>query len=358
MTRRTPASLRRRRWRSSPCSDGSEVSRALERLEEGTVGLKLGIIVGLLVGLIAFSAERLNRGDGLYFATTDHLGWNSIAVAMGLLVTVQGFETSRYLGEEYDAETRIRTMRYSQWISSAIYLVYIALTTFCFSDSQVGDHETAIVGMTQLVAPVLPTMLVAAALAAQFSAAVADTAGCGGLAEEVTRHRISPKATYLLIGYLWRDVDVDRRHLFDHCLSFTGICRLLRDSMLDCRYFLGSVEQTPQIASCRLHCPGADRCNGRCFRTLLRSKCVKSLGAPAVSQTVVRSDSQESTLFAQVLGTPHGLRHKSGPMLHITQRIAHRSLASDMCGLMDELFDGRWFWQALSQRPHFFTQLR
>jgi len=173
---------------------------ALERLEEGTVGLKLGIIVGLLVGLIAFAAERLGRGDGLYFATTDHLGWNSIAVAMGLLVTVQGFETSRYLGEEYDAETRIRTMRYSQWISSAIYLVYIALTTFCFSDRQVGDHETAIVGMTQLVAPVLPTMLVAAALAAQFSAAVTDTAGCGGLAEEVIRHRIGPKSTYLLIG--------------------------------------------------------------------------------------------------------------------------------------------------------------
>ena len=173
---------------------------ALEHIEEGTVGLKLGVIVGLLVGLIAFSAEQLCRGDGLYFATTDRLDWNSIAVAMGLLVTVQGFETSRYLGDEYDAETRIRTMRDSQWISSAIYLVYIALTSFCFSDRQVGDHETAIVGMAQLVAPVLPTMLVVAALAAQFSAAVADTAGCGGLAEEVTWQRIKPKNTYLLIG--------------------------------------------------------------------------------------------------------------------------------------------------------------
>ncbi|TWT71491.1 hypothetical protein [Crateriforma conspicua] len=54
--------------------------------------------------------------------------------------------------------------------------------------------------MTAFVAPVLPTMLVAAALAAQFSAAVADTGGCGGLAEEVTRGRVKARLSYLFIG--------------------------------------------------------------------------------------------------------------------------------------------------------------
>ena len=119
---------------------------------------------------------------------------------MGLIITVQGFETSRYLAAEYDAATRIRTMRISQLLSSAIYLVYITMTTLCFTDSQVGDSETAIVGMTQLVAPVLPVMLVAAALAAQFSAAVADTAGCGGLAQESTHQHIKAKFAYLLVS--------------------------------------------------------------------------------------------------------------------------------------------------------------
>ena len=127
---------------------------------------------------------------------------------MGLLVTVQGFETSRYLGDDFDAATRIRTMRISQWISSAIYLLYIGLTTVCFTDRQVGDSETAIVGMTELVAPALPVMLVAAALAAQFSAAVADTAGCGGLVQESTHQRINAKVAYLLasifgVGLTW-----------------------------------------------------------------------------------------------------------------------------------------------------------
>ena len=172
----------------------------LERAEEATVGLKLGIIAGLLMGLLAFAFEQLRSDGGVYFSNGHRMNWQSIAVAMGLIVTVQGFETSRYLGDEFDVPTRIRTMRIAQWLSTAIYLLYIALTTFFFSDEQVGNSETAIVGMTQLVAPVLPVMLVAAALAAQFSAAVADTAGCGGLAQETTHHKLNARVTYVLVG--------------------------------------------------------------------------------------------------------------------------------------------------------------
>ena len=54
--------------------------------------------------------------------------------------------------------------------------------------------ETAIIDMMHLVAPILPGLLVAAALAAQFSAAVADTSGSGGLFEELTQGRISTRA--------------------------------------------------------------------------------------------------------------------------------------------------------------------
>ena len=43
--------------------------------------------------------------------------------------------------------------------------------------------------MTQPIATALPILLVVAALAAQFSAAVADTNGCGGLMQEMTGGR-------------------------------------------------------------------------------------------------------------------------------------------------------------------------
>jgi hypothetical protein len=172
----------------------------LERVEELTVGVKLAMIGGLLVGMLAFSIEQPQVGPLLDSLATNRLTWGSLTVALGLLVTVQGFETSRYLGEEFDASTRIRTMRISQIVSSAIYMLYIGLTILCFSDHQVPDSETAIVSMTALVAPALPAMLVAAALAAQLSAAIADTASCGGLAEELTRQRIGAKVTYVLVG--------------------------------------------------------------------------------------------------------------------------------------------------------------
>lgn len=173
--------------------------RDLERIEEGTVGLKLSIIVGLLVGLLALFWEQVREAN-IDISSPDEFTWHSVFIALGLVITVQGFETSRYLGSEFDATTRIRTMKISQWVSSAVYMGYIALTTICFTDAQVPDSETGIIGMTTLVAPVLPVMLVAAALAAQFSAAVADTGGCGGLAEEVSHKRIKAKTSYLLIG--------------------------------------------------------------------------------------------------------------------------------------------------------------
>ena len=45
----------------------------------------------------------------------------------------------------------------------------------------------------------LPLLLVAAALAAQFSAAIADTSGSGGLIEELTRGRIKARTGYAIL---------------------------------------------------------------------------------------------------------------------------------------------------------------
>ncbi len=172
--------------------------RALEHVEEISVGLKLGIIAGLLAGL-AFYVYELGTGAGLPAPTVPPIGWNAILVGFGLLITVQGFETSRYLGLAYDAPTRVRTMRNAQLIASAIYILYIALTTIAFATVDMDIDETAVIDLTRVVAPVLPILLVVAALAAQLSAAVADTNGGGGLAEEVSHGRLKASPAYLAI---------------------------------------------------------------------------------------------------------------------------------------------------------------
>ncbi len=91
--------------------------KALERIEEGTVGIKLTVIAGLVIGLIAYAVATVS-GAGFDYSRPDSLGWESVAIALGLVITAQGFETSRYLGNEFDPQTRIHTMRFAQWTSS------------------------------------------------------------------------------------------------------------------------------------------------------------------------------------------------------------------------------------------------
>ena len=168
---------------------------ALERMEQVTVGVKLSIIMGLLFGLAWFFAERAGAGELMVKPSQIH-GWAAVTLAFGLLVTVQGFKTSRYLGEEYDAETRIRSMRLAQWLSAAIYMIYIAFLSFSFAPDMIELNETAIINFMAIVAPILPMLLIAAALSAQFRAAVADTGGAGGLVAELTRGRMTARMGY------------------------------------------------------------------------------------------------------------------------------------------------------------------
>lgn len=173
---------------------------ALERLEQVSVGLKLAIIAGLVFGLVVHFGQVAGEG-GLQFDPPQVTGWAGVTLMAGLIVTVQGFETSRYLGAAYDARTRIRSMRLAQWISAGIYCLYIALLTYAFDSATLSVEETAIIDMMQVVAPILPLLLVVAALSAQFSAAIADTSGSGGLFMEVTKGMVTEKRAYaLLVG--------------------------------------------------------------------------------------------------------------------------------------------------------------
>ena len=172
--------------------------RALEHLEQIFVSVKLAVIAGLLAGLVLFATGETGRGE-LAWMPASVTGWPALTLAFGLIVTVQGFETSRYLGDSYDARTRIRTMRLAQLISAAIYVVYIGLVAVGFSGREMPLGETAIVDMMGIVAPILPVLLVAAALSAQLSAAVADTGGTGGLFVELSRNRIPLRLAYLVL---------------------------------------------------------------------------------------------------------------------------------------------------------------
>lgn len=180
----------------------------LEGVEEYTVGINLAVIAALLAGLLLYNASALIAGDWHLDADTPEIGWHTGRVVLGLLIVVQGFETSRFIGSEFGAGTRIRTMRNAQLIAAAVYLAFFSLVTVLFGKLGSGEGIAAIVGLVAHVAPVLPLILVVSAVASQFSASVADSVGGAGLIQDLTRGRLTPHLTYpviaaVAIGITW-----------------------------------------------------------------------------------------------------------------------------------------------------------
>ncbi len=172
----------------------------VERVEKYTVGVNLMVIVALLGGLFWYNGAALAEGTWQLRSAGPDPSLHSFRVLLGLLIVVQGFETSRFMGDEYDADTRIKTMRYAQWISAVVYILFFALTTELFRFLGEDTSITAIIDLVGHVALILPLMLTVGAVASQFSASVADSVGCAGLLEEIAHRRLSVRHAYPLIA--------------------------------------------------------------------------------------------------------------------------------------------------------------
>lgn len=181
--------------------------KRLESVEKYAVSLNLGVILSLLAGLAFYNAGLIFGGEWSIPDVDSTVDWHDTRVLLGLLIVIQGFETSRYLGDEHAPEVRVRTMRAAQLISAAVYLLFIGLATVMFRSDSSAD-VTAVVRMVAPVAAVLPLMVSVAAVASQFSASVADNAGAGGLIEDISNQRIGVKGAYAIalvvtLGLTW-----------------------------------------------------------------------------------------------------------------------------------------------------------
>lgn len=183
--------------------------KALERLEVSAVGVKLSIIGGLLAALAVAAILSMTSGAFTWPLISHAGGLNEIQSLMGLVILVQGFETSRYLGGSYSAADRVMTMRWAQWISMGIYVSFIFLITPYFSEGlRATGGETAIIDMLLPIGVAVAPMIILAALVSQLSAAIADMNGAGGLLSEASGKRLSVNYGNLVtacvaIGITW-----------------------------------------------------------------------------------------------------------------------------------------------------------
>jgi hypothetical protein len=173
----------------------------LEKLEGYSMSLQLSIVAALLTGVLVYGFHFLQSEQTLIFDYQDR-GWITKAcILCGILLVVQGFETSRFLGEKYSAAMRVHSMRRAQIISGALYIVsVVALMPIVQHINLENIRISEIVTATGLAATALPLMLIVAAVMSQFSAAVADTVGAGCLASESSRRKLSTNTGYLVVS--------------------------------------------------------------------------------------------------------------------------------------------------------------
>ena len=171
--------------------------RAVERVEAAAVGLKLAIIAGLCAALLA--ALFVVDSSRLVWPEAQGLSAANIAILLGMLIVTQGFETSRYLGSEFDAATRVRSMRRAQILSAGIYLLFFALITPFLPMFAAGEGVTALVDVASQLAIGLAAAVTIGAAASQFTAAVADSIASTGLIHEVSGGRLRTRSGYYLL---------------------------------------------------------------------------------------------------------------------------------------------------------------
>jgi hypothetical protein len=148
---------------------------ALNELGNKTTAFNLSAIVAVLVAFATFNVQQLVGGDlnWPHFNAPDDA--EAFRKLLGLFVLVQGFESSRYIGAYFSAGTRTKTMRSAQYISSAVYVLFVAFSLILFDLVKAPANVTAIFEVSEQVSVFLPFLIMAAALGSQLSAIVNDT---------------------------------------------------------------------------------------------------------------------------------------------------------------------------------------
>ncbi|MDE0242450.1 MAG: hypothetical protein OXI95_07025 [bacterium] len=172
----------------------------LERLESISVTIQLCVIASLITGLAIYGFGFLTEGE-LHLDFPQRDVFTQLQMLAGALLVVQGFETSRFLGERYSPEIRVKSMRNAQLISGFIYVVSVILLMPVVQAMDLVHIRLAqIVDAVAPVALILPVMLMIAALTSQFSAAVADSGGAGGLLRENSHGHLSVRMGYVSVA--------------------------------------------------------------------------------------------------------------------------------------------------------------
>lgn len=175
--------------------------RELGFLEKWAIYITLVIILLIFLGFARYDWNAFKSTAGIILPkAVEQSPWKILTIVAGTLIVVQGFETTRYLGDVFDTDTRIRASRLSQIISTIVYVIFVALSMPLLHALNNKYDDDSLIKMAGVASGLLTIPLIIAAAFSQFSAAVADTLAASGNLEEVTSKKLKEKWGYVLIG--------------------------------------------------------------------------------------------------------------------------------------------------------------
>jgi len=175
--------------------------KSLDILEEWGLWITLLIIALLLLGFAVYDWNAWHSPAGIVlFDSLPHTPWEVVTIVAGTLIVVQGFETPRYLGDIFDTSTRVRASRWSQILSTAVYIAFVAVALPVVHTLNGHYNDNSLIALVRTAVPLLVAPLVIAAALSQFSAAVADTMAATGNIEEATAGHLKIRWACALVG--------------------------------------------------------------------------------------------------------------------------------------------------------------
>lgn len=174
---------------------------ALGILEKWALYITLLVIVLLIAGFANYDWAAWKSASGIsLFKASPHTPWEMLTIVAGTLIVVQGFETPRYLGDDFEAGVRVKASRLSQIISTCVYLVFVAVAMPLVHTLNGHYDDNSLIKLAGVATSLLIAPLVIAAALSQFSAAVADTIAAIGNMEEITHNQLKSKWGTVLVG--------------------------------------------------------------------------------------------------------------------------------------------------------------
>ncbi|MDP2192923.1 MAG: hypothetical protein Q8K36_00125 [Alphaproteobacteria bacterium] len=169
----------------------------LEFIGRIAVNVKIALILSLCFGVFAYVWYH----QGFQYATQPvcpGLTFTSLKKIAGILLLIQGFEISRYLGHQYSGPVRIESMKYAQIFSSLVYIFFVWCMMFVLGHVTTVTETTLIQALSG-VSPLLALVLLGGGIFSQFSSALADTTGCNGILLESLKNKLSMRHGYIVL---------------------------------------------------------------------------------------------------------------------------------------------------------------